>query len=388
MDVRIGHAGAKKFFARQRSRASVREQNDLRLEWLSGKESTLYISSKQSVQLALLLQLASASLMGCGGDDSPKTAPTTTPPPSAAGTPEVDTSSSIPFTLPGGSAAVVNALYSGYDGVHDYQIPLMSLVPNVRITIEDDTLAEVRQTGTGVMIKTKKAGMTFVVGKAGNLVGKIPLTITAFTPADWTTGSMRYFNMKSAFSLYPPCDFTDPGLNKNASCANCHVSQTFGAVIRHTPMQAAGYSDEEITNIFTKAIKPPGWKQHFMETGSYWKMFHKWSMTTEETRGIIAYLRSLEPQDMGEFRDPSEQPPPEDEFLPPEGPEVDETNLGPNEYICQESDGGTGKVTLPPRPDEDFAEDSNPDEPEVPSARRDSGAPTNDAGMPSLDGGV
>jgi hypothetical protein len=309
-------------------------------------------SVKRSTWLALSLQLASAGVLGCGGDSPSKA---TTPEPTtgitrrdastattsdasaATATPDVDTSSAIPFTLPGGSSAVVNALYSGFDGVHDYQLPLTSLVPNVKFSIEDESIAELRKTEAGVMIKTKKAGTTSVVGKAGNIVGKISLKITAFTPDDWIAGNKRYNNMTSAIQTIYPCEPTgvETGLNPNASCSECHRKSTLSAVIQHSPTQTAGYSDEEITTIFTMAMKPKGWKQHFPDLGPFWKMFHKWTMPPDQARGLISYLRALEPTDMGEFTD---MPPPQEEDVP-----VTEAS---DTYTCMEADGGTRTVSL------------------------------------------
>jgi len=303
----------------------------------------LYASDKRSTGVALSLQLAIAGVLGCGGDSPSKT---TTPDPrptmndasAATATPAVDTSSSIPFTLPGGSSAVVHALYSGYDGLHDYQLPLTSLVPNVKFSIEDESVAELRKTETGVMIKTRKAGTTNIVGKAGNLVGKIPLNITAFTPDDWANGNKRYNNMTSALQTIYPCEPTgmESGLNPNASCSECHRKSTFSAVIQHSPTQTAGYSDEEITTIFTMARKPKGWKQHFPDLGPFWMMFHKWLMPPEQARGLISYLRALEPTDMGEFTD-----------IAPEQ-EAPVTEESYDTYTCMEADGGTRTVSLFP----------------------------------------
>jgi hypothetical protein len=156
--------------------------------------------------------------------------------------------------------------------------------------------------------------------------------------------------MKVAVRDIYPCDPTeeqirdDTGFNDEASCAECHRKATWGAVIQHTPSQTAGYSDEEIIMIFTMAKKPVGWKQHITDLRPYWMKFHKWKMSPAQARGLISYLRALEPTAMEDFMDQTNEPPPE---------ELDGSFEPSDNYRCLEADGGIRTVdTVPPSEEE------------------------------------
>jgi hypothetical protein len=95
---------------------------------------------------------------------------------------------------------------------------------------------------------------------------------------------------------------------KTSACGNCHNNMS-GIAAEHTPEQTAGYSNDDLLQIFTKGMKPAGYtftsnilKLVPMPECIY-KTFHTWDIDEPTQRGISWKLRSLKP--MG-------QPPPPD----------------------------------------------------------------------------
>jgi hypothetical protein len=77
--------------------------------------------------------------------------------------------------------------------------------------------------------------------------------------------------------------------------------------VEHTPQQTGGYSDEQLITIFTKGQKPEnapfrvltqlpliGTNLAFVK-GLYMNI-HRWDVGADVQKGIIVYLRSLEPK--------------------------------------------------------------------------------------------
>jgi hypothetical protein len=87
-------------------------------------------------------------------------------------------------------------------------------------------------------------------------------------------------------------DVAEPG----AACTNCHGSGRND--VEHTPAQIGGFSDEQVIAIFTEGRKPPGVKNRVIDFEA-WSPIHRWMMDEEEKKGIVVYLRSLEPQSHG-----------------------------------------------------------------------------------------
>ena len=75
-----------------------------------------------------------------------------------------------------------------------------------------------------------------------------------------------------------------------------------GLTIEHTPTQTAGYSNEQLVNIFTTGAKPAGgtFNSPFLRSAPMpdciYAAFHTWEMTDDEKKGIIWKLRSIAPK--------------------------------------------------------------------------------------------
>ncbi len=197
-------------------------------------------------------------------------------------------------------------MYSAFDGEHTFKIPAkVDGVKKVKWSAEDPDMVDLDPQSDGsVLITVRKAGKTKIIAKAGGLRGEAPLEVTEAGKDDWKNGNDRYNNgvtwkrgsggggggdAGGGGRRGPP----DPTL----ACTNCHAAGKTDPV-QHTPMQTAGYTDEEIISIFTEGKKPDGVEQRIMPI-ERWSKMHKWKMEPEETKGLVVYLRSLEPKSQG-----------------------------------------------------------------------------------------
>jgi hypothetical protein len=192
-------------------------------------------------------------------------------------------------------------MYSGYDGVHQYQIPATINNTNgpVTWTASDKSMVDLTPdpNGIDVMITTKKAGKVTIQAVAGDAIGKSLLTIEQFTPDQWTAGMNRYttgdiVTLQQAFHHMG---------SKNAMCAGCHSDQPNSPAIEHTPEQTGGYTDDQITNIFMNGVLPTQDQSNSLFVSPMFFMsFHTWTLNSpDEMLGLVAYLRSLAPKSQG-----------------------------------------------------------------------------------------
>jgi hypothetical protein len=196
-------------------------------------------------------------------------------------------------------------MYSAFDGVHDFKVPAVvdNIDPNaVKWTASDPSMVDIVSDPNvgGVMISTRKAGKVTIVATAGSLRGSSLLTITQATADDWATGNMRYNNGVVLTGGVTGRQVPDGGAMKDVACTNCHGDTALMGPYRtvsHTPQQTAGFSDDDLLNIFTMGRVPvSGYFDTSVVNYNQWRMFHNWQMSAEESKGIIVYLRSLTPQ--------------------------------------------------------------------------------------------
>ena len=213
-----------------------------------------------------------------------------------------------------------NPMYSAYDGKHIFKVPAVvqgvagakwSARPADAVDLEPDM-----STG-GVMITTRKAGKFLIIARVGRLSGSAPLYVTDADPADWELGNERYHNdiafpprPDGGYGVpdggYADGGFPDAGsynggqnLPDNLACINCHGDMAMALDVEHTPQQTGGYSDDDLIGIFTMGMKPKGSKFHTPFPPALYQMFHTWDATDAEKKGLVVYLRSLEPKSQG-----------------------------------------------------------------------------------------
>jgi hypothetical protein len=244
---------------------------------------------------------------------------------------------------PDGLPIKFNPMYSGFDGVHMYQVPTFVVgVDPASVTwgASDPTMVAMQPYVNGIMITTKKAGDVTIVATVGTKCGSAPLHVTQFTADDWMTGNARYNNGNDLvftedgglpFDASIPADgnfsgfdagaladagncmslpptFTNPFENPPAACTQCHGSvgngKLFGMTlfsdVSHTPEQTGGFSDDDLTNVILHGTVPPGgYFDNTIICYPVWHQLHTWwdIATPAAQKGIVAYLRSLPPKE-------------------------------------------------------------------------------------------
>jgi hypothetical protein len=224
-------------------------------------------------------------------------------------------------------------MYSAFDGAHDFQltpsVPIADPASKDSDPLDPSTLkwqidgAYVKQDAfdqipAAVLLTTKKAGTTTVKAtgttKGGIKVrGEATLTISPADPAEWDKGDMRYNGGTTIdFTMLRPMRSTDGSttcgfpisigdqLPKTSACSNCHNSMN-NISVQHTPTQTAGYSNEQLIQIFTQGEKPAGgtFNSPFLKNipmpDCIYKSFHTWDIDDETKNGIVWKLRSIPP---------------------------------------------------------------------------------------------
>jgi hypothetical protein len=258
----------------------------------------------QSHQLRIAIQvtLVAAVFLACSSSDPPDTPGTTGGSSGQAG-------------HDGGAAScaknqieiLFSPMYSAFDGVHRFQVPAtVNSIDPAAITwsISDSSLASLQTNADGVMITVQKAGTANIIATAGTLCGSAPLTVTASTPDHWMVGSARYTTgdvlTVGMGGLGGPGGGGPDAGTREAACTSCHGdTATAGPfkTVSHTPMQTAGFSDDQLIQIFTMGVLPEG--AYFDDTivpRQQWSQFHRWTMTAEQSTAMVTYLRSLTPE--------------------------------------------------------------------------------------------
>ena len=198
-------------------------------------------------------------------------------------------------------------MFSAFDGVHRFQVPAtVNSIDPAAITwsISDPSIGSLQPSEDGVMITVQKAGTANIIATAGTLCGSAPLTVTAATPEHWMVGSARYTSGTVLTIGMPGGGGPPPGqggmATRDVACTSCHGdTATMGPfkTVSHTPMQTAGFSDDQLIKIFTMGQLPEG--AYFDDTivpRQQWSNFHRWTMTPEQATAMVVYLRSLTPE--------------------------------------------------------------------------------------------
>jgi hypothetical protein len=239
-------------------------------------------------------------------------------------------------STPGGLPIKFNPVYSGYDGVHTYQVPVFveGVDPStVTWGSTDPTMVNIQPYVRGIMITTRKAGALDIIARIGSKCGTTHLTITQYAPSDWDTGNGRYNNGNPLNTLNIPAgaipdggidgspydassvctaqqfqNLTNPFETPPAACTNCHGANSNGTIfgmtvfsdVQHTPEQTGGFSDPEFTNVFVNGIIPDGgYFSSAITPECLWQRWHEWKDIDSgpAQAGMRSYLRALVPQE-------------------------------------------------------------------------------------------
>jgi hypothetical protein len=204
-------------------------------------------------------------------------------------------------------------MYSAFDGEHTYQIPaIVSGVSNATVvwTATPADAVGLDQRPELLMITALKPGTVTIQAQNGNNCGSAQLTISEATSALWKAGSDRYNNGQPLPPIpNPPVPPTD-GSNlfevngARPACTNCHGDTATSNIfkgITHTPQQTGGFTDEELIQVIRAGVIPPGgyYNDAIGISQRIWQFFHRWTITDDEARGLVVYLRSLTPKSAG-----------------------------------------------------------------------------------------
>jgi hypothetical protein len=214
---------------------------------------------------------------------------------------------------------VYSPLYSAFDGKHTFQVPVhvdgatvemsgWKAIPADAVTFDPDP------DGGGVLVTiVKNVAEITLAASNGTVGGTTVLHVTSGTPEQWQAGQMRYnngveFTLMVDFSQILDPNWMPPPPPPNLACNNCHSTGAKYFEIQHTPTQEARFSDDELSTIFTKGMKPPGIGFRLLPKMignttdvDLYAQFHKWDATADEIKGLIIYLRSLTPKGQGDI---------------------------------------------------------------------------------------
>ncbi|HET8935979.1 MAG TPA: hypothetical protein VFN67_21180 [Polyangiales bacterium] len=221
-------------------------------------------------------------------------------------------------------------MYSAFDGTHEYAVtpsvpsaaegskdsdPVMASTIKWEIDNGFVKRDEFPELTAAVKLTTKKAGKTNVKVTAKTIGGtqiwgEAELTISPAQQNEWDAGEARYNNGMMIQFMRPTMAAAGEGtcglpvnieIPKMSACGNCHAA-TSAITVEHTPTQTAGYSNEQLVNIFTTGAKPAGgtFNSPFLRSAPMpdciYAAFHTWEMTDDEKKGIIWKLRSIAPK--------------------------------------------------------------------------------------------
>jgi hypothetical protein len=247
--------------------------------------------------------------------------------------------------------------YSAFDGnAHDYQltpnVPSAADMPSntnpdpivpssIQWTVDDGFLKKesFNDIPNSILVTTKKAGTTTIkitaTTKAGTKVkSSAMLEISQANADEWAVGDARYNNgmminwgdifmqgrmqaqaamMGGATSMGScglPFSFGD-AIPKTSACGNCHDNSS-GITVEHTPAQTAGYSDDDLVQIFTMGKKPAGYMftsnilKYVPMPDCVYATFHTWDIDDMTKKGIVWKLRSIKPMKAAPPPDPAQ----------------------------------------------------------------------------------
>jgi hypothetical protein len=129
------------------------------------------------------------------------------------------------------------------------------------------------------MLTAKKAGTTKVTVSNGTKEFESEVSVTAYTSAQITAGKTRYK--------------TGEGTANRQPCAGCHEAAKGPP---HDPGWVAELSDDEVLHSVQVGSYDWEGKTHELNGGN-----HKWNLTEAEKKGILGYLRSLNPDDFSKL---------------------------------------------------------------------------------------
>ncbi|MEZ4362735.1 MAG: hypothetical protein R3B48_21260 [Kofleriaceae bacterium] len=169
--------------------------------------------------------------------------------------------------------------YGGYDGVHTFTVPVAAPLANATWELDpaDGTTTSITppsayrgsplRSWAGVTVRA--AGSIEIAATADGQRLAALLEITSYLPSEIEVGRQRYLTPVNA-------DTPD-----RVACVSCH-----GQADGHdaSPLNTMIWSDAELLSAVTTGVYSDTYRLAVQ---------HSWHLTSDETRGIVGYLRSL-----------------------------------------------------------------------------------------------
>jgi len=216
---------------------------------------------------------------------------------------------------------IVNpSVFSGYDGVRTFKVPLRVRCNQVSLSawhVEPAgavTFAVDPDNASGVLATVAQPVSTIRIAAInGSLGGIAVLHVTVGTPQQYALGEDRYNNGADWMldilnsSLPPP----------NTKCSTCHgENSSAGFDIQITPTQIARLSDAQLNAIFLSGTKPADVPFRVLPPtiilgsttytdAELYERFHDWNASSDALAGMALYLRALTPRGQGCVQNPS-----------------------------------------------------------------------------------
>jgi hypothetical protein len=240
-----------------------------------------FLSSLSSLALVLTASLVAIAAMGCSskGGATPDDNETANDP-DAGGNEGTTPTGSIEAGTATKFQLLPATLYSGYDGVHDFRVPVAVYGAKApKLTASDPSVVTIEPAkyekpaeddGIYFLVTTKKAGSVTLTATDGANTATGSLTVATYTPASWVTGNQRY---------------TTSGGPGAPPCTDCHVN---GSAIDHSPATMASATDQQIETVIRTGVLVAGNPVRGVD--------HRWKVTDEQAAGLVTYLRALPPR--------------------------------------------------------------------------------------------
>lgn len=189
-------------------------------------------------------------------------------------------------------------IFSGYDdGTNTYKAPVIAHFTGkegaVTWKVSDESIASVASDGPNAMLTMKKAGKTMVTATSGGKVASASLTVYQYTREQHEAGAARYAKGPN---------------DDNPPCVLCHGQMQGVNRPNHTPTEVDADGDPELQNTFVTGKDPEG--RPIAEMSEFAALLngkkHMWQVTEIEKKGLLSYLRSLEPLGYPEYDAPTD----------------------------------------------------------------------------------
>lgn len=182
--------------------------------------------------------------------------------------------------------------FSGFDGEHTFQVPIAVYDASDDLEVEpvDPTAATIApaelaapsgaDSGKYFLVTVKKAGPIALTAVSAGRRAEAVIHATAYEAGRWAAGQARY---------------ASAGIDGDPPCTRCHVE---GRAIDHSPAAMASVEDAEIGLAITSGMKPGPSPITGVACGDCSEpgKKHRWQVSEKEKRGLVTYLRSLQPR--------------------------------------------------------------------------------------------